>query len=39
MTALRLNDLRQHQDILRLRSGKSLTSPGMPPRCRAISGR
>jgi RimJ/RimL family protein N-acetyltransferase len=25
MTALRLNDLRQHSDILRLRSGKSLT--------------
>jgi len=25
MTALRLNDLRQHSDVLRLRSGKSLT--------------
>ena len=25
MTALRLNDLRQHSDILRLRNGKSLT--------------
>ncbi len=25
MTSLRLNDLRQHSDILRLRSGKSLT--------------
>jgi RimJ/RimL family protein N-acetyltransferase len=32
MTALRLNDLRQHQDILRLRSGKSLTVRFVEPR-------
>ena len=31
MTALRLNDLRQHQDILRLRSGKSLTVRFLEP--------
>jgi RimJ/RimL family protein N-acetyltransferase len=32
MTALRLNDLRQHSDILRLRSGKSLTVRFVEPR-------
>ncbi|QWG12827.1 GNAT family N-acetyltransferase [Bradyrhizobium sediminis] len=32
MTALRLDDLRQHSDILRLRSGKSLTVRFVEPR-------
>ena len=32
MTALRLNDLRQHSDILRLRSGKLLTVRFVEPR-------
>jgi RimJ/RimL family protein N-acetyltransferase len=32
MTALRLNDLRQHSDILRLRSGQSLTIRFVEPR-------
>ena len=32
MTALRLNDLRQHSDILRLRNGKSLTVRFVEPR-------
>jgi RimJ/RimL family protein N-acetyltransferase len=32
MIALRLNDLRQHQDILRLRTGKSLTVRFVEPR-------
>jgi GNAT superfamily N-acetyltransferase len=32
MTALRLNDLRQHSDILRLRSGKSVTLRFVEPR-------
>ena len=32
MIALRLNDLRQHSDILRLRSGKSLTVRFVEPR-------
>jgi RimJ/RimL family protein N-acetyltransferase len=32
MSALRLNDLRQHADILRLRSGKSLTVRFVEPR-------
>jgi RimJ/RimL family protein N-acetyltransferase len=31
MTALRLNDLRQHSDILRLRSGKSITVRFLEP--------
>ena len=32
MTALRLDDLRQHSDVLRLRSGKSLTVRFVEPR-------
>jgi len=32
MTTLRLNDLRQHQDVLRLRNGKSLTVRFVEPR-------
>lgn len=32
MTTLRLNDLRQHSDLLRLRSGKSLTVRFVEPR-------
>jgi GNAT superfamily N-acetyltransferase len=32
MTALRLNDLRQHSDVLRLRTGKSLTVRFVEPR-------
>ena len=32
MTALRLDDLRQYSDILRLRSGKSLTVRFVEPR-------
>ena len=32
MTALRFDDLRQHSDVLRLRSGKSLTVRFVEPR-------